>query len=331
MFLVCCQTLRNFEDLEKNMIDNIGSIVKGGINYIADLLQNNASLAPPTTPSTLPPITISPLSPSPTQPTEPPPNNTITSCSSLSQYSSATSGEYLIGNKSVYCELEKEIKGNKGFMRVAYLNMSVPGTKCPGNLTLRQDGSLKTCQRGQAEPGCSSAFFSTCGIPYSKICGRVRGYQWSSPNAFYWFQRNPLFTIDDLYVDGVVLTYKNNSKRQHIWTFAGALDPIERYVNFACPCTNKDSLISFSIPSFVGKDYFCETGAKDTYLYNKFYIDDPLWDGQGCTEKDICCDRGQWFCKDVPKTNSDIELRLCGNEHRSNEDTPLEIIELYVQ
>ena len=325
------------------MIHNIGSIVKGGINYIADLLQNNVSLVTPTTPSTLPSITASPLSPSSTQPTtsptlppvtvspSPSPNTTIESCSSLSQDSSATSGEYLIRNKLVYCELDKEIKDNKGFMRVVYLNMSVPGTKCPGDLTLRQDGSLRTCQRGQVEPGCSSAFFSTFGILYSKICGRIRGYQWSSPNAFYWFLRHPLFTIDDLYVDGVVLTYKNNKKRQHIWTFAGALDPIGRSVNFACPCTNKDSSVSFFTPSFVGEDYFCETGAKDTYRYNTLYADDPLWDGQGCSEKDTCCERGQWFCKDVPKTNSDIELRLCGNEHRSNEDTPLEIIELYVQ
>ena len=272
------------------------------------------------------------------QPSKPVPTAipaTITSCAQLLQYSSATSGQYLIktneGEKSVYCELEKEIKGNKGFVRVAHLNMSVPGTKCPRNLTFRQDGTIKTCQRGQAEPGCSSTFFSTFGIRYSKICGRIRGYQWSTPNAFYWFLRNPYYTIDDLYVDGVVLTYKNNTKRQHIWTFAGALDPIGRYISFACQCTNKDVTVSFFTPSFVGEDYFCETGAKDSYRYNTLYTDDPLWDGQGCSEKDTCCERGQWFCKDVPKTNSDIELRLCGNEHRSNEDTPLEIIELYVK
>ncbi|XP_019849359.1 PREDICTED: uncharacterized protein LOC109580527 [Amphimedon queenslandica] len=58
---------------------------------------------------------------------------------------------------------------------------------------------------------------------------------------------------------------------------------------------------------------------------------DPLWDGKGCGEVSTCCDKGEWFCKDVPKTSSDIELRLCGNEPRENEDTPIEQIELYVQ
>ena len=40
------------------------------------------------------------------------------------------------------------------------------------------------------------------------------------------------------------------------------------------------------IPSFVGNDYFCETGAPQGEILSggtpiAFYADDPLWDGQG--------------------------------------------------
>ena len=36
----------------------------------------------------------------------------------------------------------------KPFIRLAYLNMSVAGTKCLDNFTLRQDGLLMTSQCG---------------------------------------------------------------------------------------------------------------------------------------------------------------------------------------
>lgn len=69
-----------------------------------------------------------------------------------------------------------------------------------------------------------------------------------------------------------------------------------------------------------------------TFSYGTFYSDDPLWDGAGCTAGDSCCEKGQYFVKTFNETTtSDIELRLCGNEDRYNEDTPIEVIELYVQ
>ena len=264
------------------------------------------------------------------------PGDTLDSCENAVQYS-LKSGYFWVKTSNedsyVYCELEKEIKGNKGFLRVANINMSVPGTECPVGLSLRQDGTLKTCQRGQNEPGCSSTFFKTNGVQYTKVCGRVRGYQWSSPNAFYSYTKNAYLTIDKPYVDGVILSHRNGFNRKHIWTFAAATDEISRSTPFACPCTNiaANQVQNHIIPSFVGRDYFCETGTRDTYVSGKFYTDDPLWDGAGCGEMDTCCQKGQWFCKDVPTSSSDIELRLCGNEARSNEDTPLEIIELYVK
>ena len=39
-----------------------------------------------------------------------------------------------------------------------------------------------------------------------------------------------------------------------------------------------------------------------------------------------------WFCKQLSQpTTDDIELEMCGHSPFTNEDTPLEIVEIYVQ
>ena len=87
-----------------------------------------------------------------------------------------------------------------------------------------------------------------------------------------------------------------------------------------------------TVPPFVGQDYFCETGSRNTYSERKFYEDDPLWNGQGCGAISTCCsfNNPPWFCKQLPQpTSDDIEMRLCGNG--SAEDTPIEVVEIYVK
>ena len=310
--VVCCLTLRNFNNLEERMVDNVGRIVDNGIESIKNLLtpgQGNSTKSNITG---------------------------ISSCADLIDRPSASSGYYYVtrNNESiiVYCELEKEIKGDRGFMRIANVNMSDPNTDCPDGLSLRTDGHLRTCQRNQIHSGCSTTSFSSSGVEYSRVCGRIRGYQWASPNAFYYTSIYSSPKIEDNYVDGVVLTNQVNESRSHIWTFAAALDESDRSKAFSCQCSNVNvTLNDFKTPSFVGNDYFCETGSRHGFSYGVLYTEDPLWDGKGCGTSSSCCDKGEWFCKDVPKTSSDIELRLCGNEPRVNEDTPIEQIELYVQ
>ena len=63
------------------------------------------------------------------------------------------------------------------------------------------------------------------------------------------------------------------------------------------------------------------------------YGDDPLWDGAGCGPNSDCCDFNDppWFRKQLPSTTTDnIEMRLC-RAGAPDEDTPVEIIEIYVQ
>ena len=175
-----------------------------------------------------------------------------------------------------------------------------------------------------------STIFQTYGVEYSNVCGRVIGYQDKSPDAFGQIRET---TIDSNYVDGVSLTH-GQSLRQHIWTFAGAVDESPRHIDSICPCTRPDISYTGTIPSFVGQDYFCDTGSRGAFQF-VFYPDDPLWNGQGCGDISTCCEFNNppWFCKQLPQpTTDDIELRICGNQSvEGDEDTPIEQVEIYIR
>ena len=100
-----------------------------------------------------------------------------------------------------------------------------------------------------------------------------------------------------------------------------------------CPCTNTHNQLTIPIPSYVGNDYFCDTASAQQYE-NKFYPDDPLWDGQGCGPLNTCCsfNRPPWFMKQLPvSTHDSIEMRLCADQTRDDEDIVFETLELYIQ
>ena len=123
--------------------------------------------------------------------------------------------------------------------------------------------------------------------------------------------------------------------RQHIWTLAAALDEVPGHNIHACPCTNSESNVAYTdlIPEFIGDDFYCETGSR-TSNSDRYYLDDPLWDGEGCGRFSSCCEgeRKPWFYKDLSQNvTSDIEVRVCADEARSGEDVLIEIISLYVQ
>jgi hypothetical protein len=68
--------------------------------------------------------------------------------------------------------------------------------------------------------------------------------------------------------------------------------------------------------------------------YTSFYADDPLWDGQGCGPNSTCCtfNNPPWFCKQLPQsTNADLEVRLCSRNSARHENTPIELIEIYIK
>ncbi len=75
-------------------------------------------------------------------------------------------------------------------------------------------------------------------------------------NAFHPYFFNITLSIDDVYVEGVSLTY-GHLPRQHIWTFVNETQSDSS----VCPCTRPNLPYTGVVPPFIGQDYFCETGS----------------------------------------------------------------------
>lgn len=255
------------------------------------------------------------------------------SCQALANAGLRTSGFYWLrsangSSVNVYCDLVTSyMVGSPGYMRVAGLNMSQPSHNCPTSLKAVEGCGGRLCGRGSSAPGCSSVFYSTFAVPYRRVCGSVIGYRFSSPNGFFAHQYNPTLSIDDVYLDGVSVTY-GASPRNHIWSFAAAAGKSAASI---CPCTSAINEPP-SVPSFVRQNYFCTTGNGEE---GELFCDDALWDGKDCSADNSCCERqnsNSLFCVDLNESvTEDIELRVCGNEGTQNEDTPLQSVYFYVQ
>ena len=215
--------------------------------------------------------------------------------------------------------------GTGGWRRVVYLDMTDPNTNCPSGWQLTSH-SRRTCGKvNTTSLTCDNITFSVSGGDYTRVCGRIKGYQYGWPDGFEPYD-DEVTTIDDAYVCGVSLTH--GSPRQHIWTFAAGIAEGRPARYDICPC---DATVNITIPPFVGGDYFCESG----YHSNSpagFHSNDPLWDGYGCSASSTCCSfrNPPYFTKELPSpTTDDIEARICMQD--GGDDTPIELIELYVQ
>ena len=256
------------------------------------------------------------------------------SCEDIKTMSpSAPSGYYTITKydgttQRVYCDIEnfrQHVCGSTGWTRVAYLDMSNPSQQCPAELRLYNESGVRACGRQSSSGGsCDSVTFSTNGISYSQVCGRVIGYQYGSPDAIH-----SSVPIDSYYVEGISITH--GSPRQHIWTLAAGWTETGTGSTH-CPCNIGSTA---SVPSFVGDDYFCESGNPQSGWSAQFYPDDPLWDGEGCGGNEgPCCNAPgiPWFHKVLNSPITDtIELRVCGDYSTGNEDAPVSLYELYVK
>lgn len=87
------------------------------------------------------------------------------------------------------------------------------------------------------------------------------------------------------------------------------------------------------VPSFVGSDYFCDTGASQSWSFSLF-PEDPLWNGNGCEGQNMCCtfNNPPWFCKELSQsTTDDVEVRICADQNIKDEDSLIQAVELYVK
>ena len=254
------------------------------------------------------------------------------SCAALPP--SSSSGYYWVRASDgsavrVYCDMTRSCGGvTGGWVRVVELDMTISSQECPSSLRERTDSNRRSCE---VIGMCSTVNFDLQSLRYSRVCGKIQAYQIGSTDAFAVGIANP--TIEQNYVDGISLTLGH--PRQHIWTFAAALDEVGTSPSGNCPCTNTNQARSAGQPpAFVGSDYFCDTASTDQFVNNFFYGDDPLWDGAGCGPLNTCCsfNNPPWFHKQLPQpTTDDIEMRVCINQLVNDENVAIEIIEIYVQ
>ena len=220
--------------------------------------------------------------------------------------------------------------GGSGWRRVAYLNMSDPSQQCP-SVWREITTPHRTCGRRSSSSSCDGLTYSTGSEQYNQVCGRIIGYELGPTSGFFY---STSLSINTYYVDGVSVTH--GSPRQHIWTFvAGLQEQTSSYAYETCPCV-AGSPSGSRIPSFVGQNYFCEAGLTRWPGTNgPFYSNgDPLWDGQGCGPTSSCCtfNSPPWFNVRLPSPTTDgIEVRLCCNGRPTGEDSPIQLVELYVK
>ena len=243
-------------------------------------------------------------------------SSSLSSCSDILQaVPNSPSGYYRVKSSNgtdiyVYCDMTRSCGGSTGgWTRVAKLDMTDPSAECPPGLCLNATAP-RTCRICNYEGTCSlDSFF--VGSSYSKVCGRIIGYQIGSPDGLH-----PVYANG---VDGIILTYGNETK--NIWTFAVTHLEFELY----CPCITGADAGTITTPNSIGTNYFCDIGTYQT---------DPLWDGAGCEGASTCCtfNNPPWFYIELKNTTTeDIKMKICRDENRGNEDIAIQVLEIYAK
>ena len=91
------------------------------------------------------------------------------------------------------------------------------------------------CGRPHTRSGCSSTRFTNGGLPYSQVCGRIRGYQFAATGAFGY----GLSDIDSSYYDvkGVSLTLIWRCWQPTVYLLPEQVKELRiLYPNYSCPC-----------------------------------------------------------------------------------------------
>jgi len=182
------------------------------------------------------------------------------------------------------------------------------------------------CKAVSNNAGCYPASFSVNGTYYHKICGKARGYQRYTTDAFNTKSKD----INGAYVDGLSITL--GKPRKHVWTYAASGTEVGPN-NGCCPCA---ALPGLAPHAFIGDHYYCESGfAGVGSTAAVYYTSDPLWDGNGCVEanNNCCANAGMpWFYRVFPNAQKDdIEVRICTNQVFADEAVAVDQLQLFVQ
>ena len=247
-------------------------------------------------------------------------DGTFTSCADILQhYPTSPSGYYSVklnGGCSieVFCDMTMSCGGIAGgWRRIAYLNIH-EGAQCP--MGLKRKNNPPSCKRSESMGGCTPVMYKTGPIPYTHICGRINAIHFYSLDGFLRHSdlRPEDPTIDDNYVDGVSLSLLGNEgTRCHIWTLAAA------------DC----KFSSDNVPPFVGGHYSFDCGTPGTGPTHRGL----LWDEHQCpSTPSTPAGNESWFYRKLPQNSLDnVEMRVCRDQDRADEDLFIQRVDIYVQ
>ena len=195
--------------------------------------------------------------------------------------------------------------------RIAYLNtINEPG--CPANFEERDHNSNSPlCRRIDDNKGCNSVMYLNNDMSYSQVCGRVRVHPEGTPDGF------DTFNDRSIYVDGVYLTYGDSSNRNNtVWTYTAAVT-VGNSIRGCDQCNHRK-------PSNIPGTNFTCTSAHCSDGANCF--PNTLWGN----EIQQCFGSETFYRQLSESTTDNIEMTVCRDQPRSDEDILISFVELYV-
>jgi hypothetical protein len=226
------------------------------------------------------------------------------SCASLlEEYPSSTSSYVTIFPNGlsgppieVFCDMSTD---GGGWTRI--LSVGVGNSRCFGEFSLNEEGYC-------VKSGKTVSFLvDTMGISYSEIRGGVSAYQSGSNDGFRRYEGGS--AIGDTYVDGISFTYNDNlGQRNHLFTYA--IGQSQSGNEQSCPDVG-----GVSPPSFVGSNYYCESGNMDDGYSFDFYEEELF---------------GGYQFSTLVSSSEAVELEVRVMNDQSNEDENIALNGIYI-
>jgi len=221
------------------------------------------------------------------------------------------------------------ICGKDGWIKVVHANLSRRNTSCPNGWTLFTS-PVRGCGRNNNDH-ITIATFSVKKQIYTRVCGRILAIQRGVTNGFgpTFYDSKPLHSVD-----GITISLGTSVTQRRIWTFASMISQQPSDVKGSCPCAYREKWPNL-IPQFIGSNYFCDSGNPSlaNAVSGKYYVNDTLWDGKGCSHGNECCQYNDppWFSADLGgPVSSNIDVSILINGNRESEDVLVTHIELYI-
>jgi hypothetical protein len=165
----------------------------------------------------------------------------------------------------------------------------------------------KGCHKASTSGGCATKTFSTGGLAFSEVRGRLVAYQQGSTDGF----------LDN---DSISIWTTSGT---HLWTYAFGYTSLN---STACSCASLGcparcpSNGGFLPDAHVGSSYYCESGASacssygaTTFFPTKLFASRPA------------------FVARLAAIQADLEVRVCLNQGTSDEDLFFDVLELHVR